>query len=123
MKNYICTLPLLLLNIFVLMGQKNFEESCEMIIKKIASDNLLSVNDVEALDRNVAYYLSEIADDGHFPDVDYGDKSRTNWKPMLHLDKLYQMVLAYVIPDGSHFQQQQLYEKIVRGLENWNKAS
>ena len=73
-----------------------------MIIKKIASDNLLSVNDVEALDRNVAYYLSEIADDGHFPDVDYGDKSRTNWKPMLHLDKLYQMVLAYVIPDGSH---------------------
>lgn len=122
MKKYICTLPLLLLNIFVLMGQKNFEESCEMIIKKIASDNLLSVNDVEALDRNVAYYLSEIADDGHFPDVDYGDKSRTNWKPMLHLDKLYQMVLAYVIPDGSHFQQQQLYEKIVRGLEYWNKA-
>lgn len=63
----------------------------------------------------------ELYDDvqGCFIDIDYARRDRTNWMPLIHVDRLYDFVFAYTHPKNSYYQNEDLYHKIVKGLEYW----
>lgn len=64
----------------------------------------------------------ELYDDvqGCFIDIDYARRDRTSWMPLIHVDRLYDFVFAYTHPKNSYYQNEDLYHKIVKGLEYWH---
>lgn len=64
----------------------------------------------------------ELYDDvqGYFIDIDYARRDRTNWMPLIHVDRLYDFVFAYTHPKNPYYQNEDLYHKIVKGLEYWH---
>jgi len=63
----------------------------------------------------------ELYDDiqGCFIDIDYARRDRTNWMPLIHVDRLYDFAFAYTNPQNSYYQKEELYHKIIKGLEYW----
>lgn len=59
------------------------------------------------------------ADHGSFTDVDYASIQRTNWPPLTHIDRLYDFAFAYTTPDNPYYEEEALFQKIVKGLEYW----
>lgn len=64
----------------------------------------------------------ELYDDvqGCFIDIDYARRDRTNWMPLIYVDRLYDFVFAYTHPKNPYYQNEDLYHKIVKGLEYWH---
>ena len=56
---------------------------------------------------------------GCFTDVDYSRRDRTNWDPLTHIDRLYDFAFAYTNPQNTYYQNEDIYNKIVKGLEYW----
>ena len=56
---------------------------------------------------------------GCFTDVDYSRRDRTNWEPLTHIDRLYDFAFAYTNPQNTYYQNEDIYNKIVKGLEYW----
>lgn len=124
MKQYIIWLSALMLNIFVVCSKpiSSFQKSCEIILDRIAMDNISSIGNIKILEKNVSKYMSDITREGSFPDVDYFRILRTNWNAQLHLDRIYQMSIAYVTQGGCFYKDEQLYKTIVSALEYWDKV-
>jgi chondroitin AC lyase len=100
-------------------GQKkmNQAEMFELIISRIQEDN--SANIRADLDSAIASSLKFWTTDGAFSDVDYADTSRTGWRPMWHISRLYDFALAYVTPSSAYYESDELFNKITVGLEYW----
>lgn len=65
-------------------------------------------------------YLNKYDDaQGCFTDVDYSRRDRTNWEPLIHIDRLYNFAFAYTNPQNAFYQNEDIYHKIVKGLEYW----
>lgn len=56
---------------------------------------------------------------GCFTDVNYSRKDRTNWEPLIHVNRLYDLAFAYTHPQNAYYQNEEIYQKIVKGLEYW----
>ena len=56
---------------------------------------------------------------GCFTDVDYSRRDRTNWEPLIHINRLYDFAFAYTNPQNTYYQNEDIYNKIVKGLEYW----
>lgn len=56
---------------------------------------------------------------GCFTDVDYSRKDRTNWEPLTHVNRLSDFVFAYTHPQNAYYQNEEIYQKIVKGFEYW----
>ena len=56
---------------------------------------------------------------GCFTDVDYSRRDRTNWEPLTHIDRLYDFAFAYTNPQNTYYQNEDIYNKIVKRLEYW----
>ena len=56
---------------------------------------------------------------GCFTDVDYSRRDRTNWEPLTHIDRLYDFAFAYTNPQNTYYQNEDIYNKIVKGLDYW----
>lgn len=57
--------------------------------------------------------------DGSFTDVDYASIQRTNWPPLVHVDRLYDFAFAYTTPGNKYYGDEALFDKIEKGLEYW----
>ena len=57
--------------------------------------------------------------DGSFTDIDYSRTDRTNWEPLIHIDRISDFVFAYTNEENKYFQDEALYDKIVAALEYW----
>lgn len=84
-----------------------------------SGDSEGAVSAREALDRYVTNYMASITDVGAFPDIDYDDRSQTNWKPMEHLNRVGHMCSAYVLPESTHYKDEKLYGYISKALWYW----
>lgn len=84
----------------------------EMLMKKIRDD--FSKNPT------ITEYL-KIFDNtkGAFTDIDYSAEDQTNWEPIKHINRLSDFVFAYTNPKNTYFQDESIYNKIVKGLEYW----
>lgn len=84
----------------------------EMLMVKIRADFVKN----PSIDQYVELYDEA---KGSFIDIDYSSVERTNWGPMNHINRLSDFVFAYTYPDNPYYQSEQLYNKIVNGLNYW----
>jgi chondroitin AC lyase len=68
-------------------------------------------------------YLASQRQDGSWADVDYADRSRVDWSPDTHLQRLQAMAAAYRTPGGKHHNSAPMLEGVRRGLELWDRES
>lgn len=61
--------------------------------------------------------------DGSFTDVDYASIQRTNWPPLVHINRISDFVFAYTNPKNRYYQNEDLYNKIEKGLEYWHERN
>lgn len=47
--------------------------------------------------------------DGSFTDVDYASIQRTNWPPLVHINRISDFVFAYTNPKNRYYQNEDLY--------------
>ncbi len=120
MKTY--CLPLIILLIAICSGKQAYAESTanndefETLMQKIRKDF--------AANPSIDKILKEYNDkDGSFADVDYASIQRTNWPPLVHIDRIYDFVFAYTNPQNKYYKDNALYEKIVKGLEFWHQRN
>ena len=57
--------------------------------------------------------------EGSWSDVDYGDDSRTHWKPLRHLSYLGTLVRAYRLPGGALEGDAKVRDAFLSGLQFW----
>ncbi len=67
----------------------------------------------------VASVLASQQTDGSWTDIDYKDKSATQWLPTRHLNRLQLLSMAYSVKGQSYFGNQKLLEGILKGLDFW----
>lgn len=92
------------------------DDEFEVLMQKIRQD--FAAN--PTIDEALAKYNEK---DGSFTDVDYASIQRTNWPPLVHIERISDFVFAYTHPNNKHFQEEGLYEKIVKGLEYWDERN
>lgn len=68
-----------------------------------------------SIDKNLALFQ----ENGSFSDIDYDDTQMTNWTPIKHIERLSDFVYAYTNEKNKYYQNEDLYQKIVKGLEYW----
>lgn len=79
----------------------------------------LSTSNVTSLVASTKAYMSNMKDDGSWPDVNYASKAQTNWPAMTHLNRLNALAVAYVSPESALKGDEKLYAQIVSGLNYW----
>ena len=62
-------------------------------------------------------------DDGSWPDIDYGDDSRTRWKPSRHLSHLSALAHAYRTPGNALEGDAEVRDAFLAGLRFWVKRN
>ena len=55
----------------------------------------------------------------YFDDINYTAQSRSNWEPLIHLERLEEMGLAYTNKDCEFYENEEFYNKIVEGYKYW----
>ena len=96
--------------------QASVSDEFETLMQKIRQD--FTAN--PSIEAALAKYNGK---DGSFTDVDYASIQRTNWPPLVHVDRISDFVFAYTHPGNEHFGEDALYEKIVKGLEFWHERN
>lgn len=83
----------------------------EMFMEKIRNTTIKN----PSIDKNLALFQ----ENGSFSDIDYDDTQMTNWTPIKHIERLSDFVYAYTNEKNKYYQNEDLYLKIVKGLEYW----
>ena len=83
----------------------------EMFMEKIRNTTIKN----PSIDKNLALFQ----ENGSFSDIDYDDTQMTNWTPIKHIELLSDFVYAYTNEKNKYYQNEDLYQKIVKGLEYW----
>ena len=66
-------------------------------------------------------WLSSLAADGHWADIEYDDPAMASWKPAEHLRRLGEMANAYAVPASPGYHSAAMLEGIARALRYWYK--
>src|SRR4051794_13340097 len=64
----------------------------------------------------VQHYAAALQEGGNWPDLSFVDKSSTHWDAVTHLERLHAMALAYRNPSTAWYNDKQLLDKIIAGL-------
>lgn len=92
----------------------------ELFKERIIADLLEEKRtEVHLQDAKVTSYLAQLEADGAFPTIDYKSTVRTNWPPLVHLDRLMVMGLAYTNAESSYYGDGVLKEKMDAMLRYW----
>lgn len=62
------------------------------------------------------------ADDGSYANIRYELRSHVRWEPERHLENLKCLATVYIDPKSEYYGSEDLYDKIVKGLDYWNKV-
>lgn len=88
----------------------------EIFMQKIREDFIRN----PTIDAALNHYNEQ---NGSFDDVDYASIQRTNWPPLVHIDRISDFVFAYTNPGNQFYRDSSLYEKIEKGLEFWHERN
>ncbi|HVI43917.1 MAG TPA: polysaccharide lyase family 8 super-sandwich domain-containing protein [Chitinophaga sp.] len=80
------------------------------------------VKDTASLRNTVSGLVSSMQANGSWTDINYADRSQTNWIPVTHLDRLKTMALAYTFSGGYWYANSTLQQRISDGLAYWYTA-
>lgn len=74
---------------------------------------------VASLDNAVTSSLSTQAANGSWPDINYADKSQTNWQPGIHWDRISAFARAYSREGSTYNGSDVLRQAIINGMNYW----
>ena len=97
-----------------------FEVFMQRIVNEAFADR---IPDITILESNVNSYLSQLQSNGTFPDVNYASTDRTNWEPLVHLNRMIEMALAYTYPASSMNGNVDLKSKLDLMLQYWQSQA
>lgn len=120
LNRFILTL-LFFLPVSPLFSQQNgTEDLFDLIAGRIVSahGNISAAT----LERELANFRPLYLENGSFSDINYKDKSRTNWQPLTHLTRINRLVYAYTKEDCRYFGEDVLYDQILKLLIFWDKT-
>jgi hypothetical protein len=72
---------------------------------------------------NLDTILSLMRSDGSWPDVVYADTTMAKWKPLVHLERLKQMAIAYGTSGQKYYGDAQLENKLLLGIDYFLKLN
>lgn len=72
---------------------------------------------------NVNGYLAQLQPNGSFTDVNYASTNRTNWDPLVHLNRMIEMALAYTYSGSSLVGDANLKSKLDLMLQYWQSQA
>ncbi|MDP3393051.1 polysaccharide lyase family 8 super-sandwich domain-containing protein [Sediminibacterium sp.] len=78
---------------------------------------------VASHDNSVTTMLSTQATNGSWPDINYADKSQTNWQPGIHWDRISLFARAYSRVGSSYNGSTVLRQAIINGMNYWLSLS
>jgi len=67
----------------------------------------------------ISEYIATQQSDGSWKDIEYTDRSRTNWKPAEHYHRIARCSIFYVNGGDSSVDNQKLLNCILKGLQYW----
>ncbi len=115
MRHYFQALATLLVFICVALASNAAEDDFSKIMENIRED--VASNPTAA--RVDADLKSFNASSGAFSDIDYSNRGVTTWTPISHIDRLTELAYAYTNPQNQYYGDENLYNKIVKGLQYW----
>jgi chondroitin AC lyase len=95
----------------------NMTEMSDLILSRIRADKLTRTT--ATLDVTVAGFLALMQADGSFSDCHYVSTGRNDEAVLDHVIRLREMGIAYTSSGSAYFESDDLYAKIVKGLEFW----
>ena len=93
-----------------------------MIVQRIADTEWASVTEVSKMAEEVGSLLETFAENGSWPDINYSSTAQTNWEPIVHLNRVRLMALAYTHEASPLRGDAVLYNQISKALEFWHAA-
>lgn len=87
----------------------------EIIEQRIKASVLSSVPAANSVNG----YQSTLQADGHWTDIDYGQTTQTNWRPITHLDRMHAMARAYAASNCPLYQNTTLRKNILKAYDFW----
>ncbi len=73
-------------------------------------------------EKYITTILSSITENGSYTDIDYSSNEAIIWKPLSHLDRAKNLVLAYTSKKSKLYGDDNLYQTIVKTLDFWKKV-
>ena len=109
-------LIIFLLSFALVMAKAQNRETFELIKKHVYDDELSGP--LPNADKTISL-CNQLRADGTWADIDYGSKSISLWPPGEHLDRLRTLIIAYVSPQSTSYQQKSIYDKILLAAQYW----
>jgi Polysaccharide lyase family 8, C-terminal beta-sandwich domain./Polysaccharide lyase family 8, N terminal alpha-helical domain./Polysaccharide lyase family 8, super-sandwich domain. len=109
-------LIIFILSFALVMAKAQNRETFELIKKHVYDDELSGP--LPNTDKTISL-CNQLRADGTWGDIDYGSKSISLWPPGEHLDRLRSLIIAYVSPQSTSYQQKSIYDKILLAAHYW----
>src|SRR5690606_31949028 len=74
----------------------------QLVKGKVVDRYLRGVDPIDA-DRRTSRGLASMQNDGSFPDINYGDRSRGVWQPGWHVERIRAIATSYIVTGGAYF--------------------
>ncbi len=118
------TFQFIFLPVFVLLFNSAFSNSTVIYPKELVQlhENVLSyILEEKGNSDSVENWLSDLKDDGSWPDVIYDDKVDGLWRTKKHLDRLLTVAKIYQIKGNKYYHDKEVLGKIHLALDYWLK--
>jgi chondroitin AC lyase len=91
----------------------------ETVRQRLAEELLSPAASRRFSEKEVGSILATIEADGRWPDVDYTDKSRSNWKPGTHIWRVFRLAQVYRTKGHPLFGKPEVRDKAMLALKWW----
>lgn len=93
------------------------QDDFSIIRSRIVNELFSKSNDVQLTKAVLAY--KNINTDGSWPGINYDAKDASKWPPIMHLERLQQLAIAYASPKSVYYNNSGLYADVNKGLVYW----
>ncbi len=97
-------------------NQSVFDVFMDRIVNEAMQTKISTVAELEA---KVEGCLNALLPDGSFTDIDYSATDRTNWAPLMHLNRMMELSLSYVCDSSKYFSNLEIKTKLNQMLQFW----
>jgi chondroitin AC lyase len=87
--------------------------------QRLAEELLSPAASRRVSEKEVGSLLASIEADGRWPDVDYADKGRSNWKPGAHIWRVFRLAQVYRTKGHPLFGKPEVRDKALLALKWW----
>lgn len=104
-------------------------EQFRILISNVKQLEVAKVNDWNALYANVEKYIScidtitkgrigswSVSSDS----IPYASRTQTVWKPVLHLDRIYELTMAYIYENSPYYNRKDIFSIISKATQYWH---